>query len=584
MGGVRLSRENMLCTLGRFDIPIIQLQPPFTVDLLDSNLNLFGSAMSGKTTFLKTLINILHKQFDEHDEQIFILDFGGGLSDYRNMPLVSAYFDNSNEEYVKRVFKIMDNILKENIQALNGKNFREVSDQPLHTTFIIDNLNAFIDEPRYTSYHEKLSKLCRDGLSKGITITVTASETKGITSYLGSFKQKIALDMPADKYIEIFSGKADQIGNNPGHGFANVTIKPSGVTGTFRMNLPYEIQCFKAQDLDEIESRDKRNETLSFRSALGKKFGYNSDTGEYKKHVKKYLTFPKELTNSEYEKLKQIPHTKGHSVIPVSVGLDYVDFYPVTVDLGKSHIIAIYGKKEFGKTNLLKLLLNGLVSQKNNVRLVFFDDGRNQLSCLYDEYKNSRNCVLINKFDKKDLPLKDGTTISRKISPLQQFYIYLNENYIELDKRFLAGIYGVSENLKKEYENIPDCNAVETPFTAFVIQSKLIYLNTPDGKRFINSILPQLSAVAEERGFLFIFTDVQKICDSEQNSFFNNNISTAFLLDNIAEFAGERGQKTIFGNMDVKTLKEDYARCELGDGYFYDVEADKLSKLKFIKY
>lgn len=180
--------------------------------------------------------------------------------------------------------------------------------------------------------------------------------------------------------------------------------------------------------------------------------------------------------------------------------------------------------------------------------------------------------------------MKDGTTISRKISPLQQFYIYLNENYIELDKRFLAGIYGVSENLKKEYENIPDCNAVETPFTAFVIQSKLIYLNTPDGKRFINSILPQLSAVAEERGFLFIFTDVQKICDSEQNSFFNNNISTAFLLDNIAEFAGERGQKTIFGNMDVKTLKEDYARCELGDGYFYDVEADKLSKLKFIKY
>ena len=42
-----------------------------TVDLLDSNLILFGSAMSGKTTFLKTLINILHKQFDEHDEQIF---------------------------------------------------------------------------------------------------------------------------------------------------------------------------------------------------------------------------------------------------------------------------------------------------------------------------------------------------------------------------------------------------------------------------------------------------------------------------------------------------------------------------------
>lgn len=99
----------------------------------------------------------------------------------------------------------------------------------------------------------------------------------------------------------------------------------------------------------------------------------------------------------------------------------------------------------------------------------------------------------------------------------------------------------------------------------------------------MNVILPQLVAVSEEQGFCFIFSDVQKISDGEQNAFFNNIISTVFLLDNIAEFAGERGQKTIFGNMDVKALKEDYARCEKGDGYFYDVEADNLLKLKFIK-
>ena len=93
-----------------------------------------------------------------------------------------------------------------------------------------------------------------------------------------------------------------------------------------------------------------------------------------------------------------------------------------------------------------------------------------------------------------------------------------------------------------------------------------------------------MAAVAEEEGYAFIFSDVQKISDAEQNQFFNNVLSTAFLLDNIAEFAGERVQKTTFGNMDVKTLKEDYARCECGDGYFYDVEADNLQKLKFIKY
>ncbi|SHN02718.1 hypothetical protein SAMN02746066_04472 [Anaerosporobacter mobilis DSM 15930] len=141
----------------------------------------------------------------------------------------------------------------------------------------------------------------------------------------------------------------------------------------------------------------------------------------------------------------------------------------------------------------------------------------------------------------------------------------------------------VEFKLSKEFGKIPDCTIEQQPFTVFVIQSKLVYLNANENKFFMNSHLPQLAAIAEERGYLFVFTDLQKINDSEQNFFFNNAISFAFLLDNIAEFTGDRGQKTIFGSMDVKSLEEDYARCEKGDGYYYDVEADRLMKLRFIK-
>ena len=92
-----------------------------------------------------------------------------------------------------------------------------------------------------------------------------------------------------------------------------------------------------------------------------------------------------------------------------------------------------------------------------------------------------------------------------------------------------------------------------------------------------------MASVAEDNKYLFIFSDVQKINEGDSVSVFNNSIHTAFLLDNIAEFAGERGQKSVFGGMDSKTLKEDYARCELGDGYCYDIEADRLVKVKYIK-
>ena len=551
---------------------------------MDANIALFGAAMSGKTTFVKTLVHVLHKRYSEQEEQIFILDFGGALSEYGDFPLVSAYFDNSNEEYVKRVFKIMENLLKENIRLLAGKNYRDSDHQPVHTTFIIDNLNAFIDEPRYAAYGEKLAKLCRDGLSKGITIVTTAVETKGLGSMIGNFKQKIAFEMPPDKYLEIFNGKTGQIGNHPGHGFANVTVKPEGVTGTFRMNLPYEVQCMFPFAGEESQTDGTGDTEEAFLNRLKEKFSFSE--GQYACRVKKYQTFPKELTRDEYETL--LAHAAGTTAHPntaISVGLDYVDFNPVSVDPEKTHVVAIYGKKEFGKTNLLNLLLTDLLAQKPHARIVLFDDGRKQLSPAQVRLPAGADVFRFEGFEEKELTFRgEMPSKTKKLSPLQQFHVFLNEHYINLDKRFLAEIYGVSKEMSKEFNQIPDCKLEENPFTVFVIQSKLVYLNAQENKFFINRILPQLVAVAEEQGYLFIFSDVQKISDAEQNQFFNNVVSTAFLLDNIAEFAGERGQKTIFGSMDVKTLKEDYARCEKGDGYFYDVEADSLIKLKFIKF
>lgn len=629
-----MSMNKMLCTLGVFDIPIVQMQPRFVVDLLDSNTIVFGASMSGKSTFLKTLINILHKKYTEQTEQVFILDFGGALYEYRDLPLVAAYFDNSNEEYVKRVFKILENTLKDNVKKLNGKNFRDAEIQPIHTTFVVDNINAFLDEPRYAAYQEKFAKLCRDGLSKGITIVATAIETKGTSSFMGTFKQKIAFELPQDKYSEIFNGKVDQLDNNPGHGFANVTVRPDGVTGAFRMNQPYEVQCLLPYAKKQKGNMDT-DET--FIANVQKKFGYDGE--KYLKCVKKYQIFPKELTAESFEMLKQLPpadERKQEPELPVSVGLDYVDFYPVTMDMAKSHVIAIYGKKEYGKTNLLKTLLQGVVEQKKDARLVFLDDGRNQLKDIHESYKGIYDCVYYNGFAEESITLDAGRTaapkaqpapivpgpskapksplvaglpmmpnarpveparapepaesaaktaapetLTKKLSPLQRFYLYLNDNYIDVSRSCLGGMFGLDEMAQKRIPVRKDYG--DTPFTVFVIQSKLVYLNTKESGYFIEKILPRMVSVAEEQGYVFIFADVQKMSEMETNTVFNNTVHTAFLLDNIAEFAGERGQKTVFGNMDAKSLKEDYARCELGDGYCYDIEADRLLKVKFIK-
>ena len=57
----------------------------------------------------------------------------------------------------------------------------------------------------------------------------------------------------------------------------------------------------------------------------------------------------------------------------------------------------------------------------------------------------------------------------------------------------------------------------------------------------------------------------------------------AFLLNDIADFVENKGGKTAFGEFDAKEMKKEYAKCERGDGYFFDISRDVLIKMKFLK-
>lgn len=558
----------MICVLGHQDIPIKQEQPDFRVDLLQTNILLFGSPMSGKSNLIRLLTLILHKLYRETDEQIFILDFGGALADLETLPLVSAYFDNANEEYVKRVFKLMEDQLKSNISALKGKNYASCTErQPIHTTLFIDNVNAFLDEPRYTAYQEKLAKLCRDGLSKGITVVMTASSTKGLGSYMNNFKQKIALEMPAESYMDIFSNKVIPVGNNPGHGYANVTLPAEDTVGALPAQVPYELQLNLADDC-----ADER-----FQANLTRYFADRS--------VKKYRRFPEILTEAAAADFIDPADADLPDSIDVTVGLDYTECKPCRMHYESAGVIAIYGKKEFGKTNLLRRLLKNLLSNPQ-YRFVFFDDGREQLrSHLADEVCEEKRKVYFSEYATVPMKEKNGGIVNMKLSPLQQLVLYVHRHFIDLSKVRRVGNLVLNEifgtGLQIEPGAPEDYNRNDN--VVFVMQSKFLYVNSPAAKVYMEIILPNLAARAEEKNWIFIFSDIKNISDSEIREYFNYTIGTAFLLDNIAEFVNERGQKSVFGNMDTKSLKEEYASCELGDGYMYSVEKDELKKVKLIK-
>ncbi len=517
--------------IGIYDDPKNQRQELVKLDLLKSNIIVFGSAMSGKTTFIKNILINMHRKYTPETENIYIIDFSGSLMKYRDLSFVCACVDNSNEENIKRLFNKIENRLNANTKILGGINFREYikGNRPPHTTFIIENFNGFLADKRYEPYQEKLLKICREGLSKGITVMFTAVDnTGGVNQYISNFGQKIAFEMPNDKLIEIFGPKILKPMNLPGRGLININ------------NQVYEFQSFLPFKNEELEFDD-------FETGIKKNFSNSI--------ISKMICFDGELTIDNFEKFESNHQTiasvnqnakiNSGYINPATVGLDYYDMKPVIVDLFKTPSIAIFGKRQSGKTNLLWLLVESALDLKNenSLRFILLDDGRKQLNNFYDYLKE------------KEIE----TQLFTQISKLEEF-LYVEGYY---DTMWLTDEFVFKDN----------------PFTVFIIQNKAAYSNKAN--KLMREVFPGMLSESENK-WMFIFSDVKNITDAEMRNPFNDSVSIAFLLDNIGEFVGDRGSKTIFGGMDAKELKETYARIEQGDGYFYDIESDELVKLKLI--
>lgn len=524
----------MNLAIGQFDAPQIQKQPIFRLDPYRSNIAVFGTPMSGKTTFIKTLLVRIHENMDQvPGENIYLIDFGGNIGSYGKLRNVCACFDNSNEENIKRVFRTIEKRLAENTKQLDSKNYYSVVTKtpekaPTHIFLIIENINAFLADERYASYQDKLIRLCRDGLTKGLTVVITANETAGINRLLSNFGQKIAFEMPNDSYYDIFGTKVNKPMKIPGRGVVNID--------TACYDFPIDAACYEFQCFLPFPTKDDEDNLAKL----------ISQTAQYKnEHI--MAAFTEDLTWDNYasycaEDAHELP-SDNHVV----VGLDYYEHKPVTVNIAESRTIAIYGKRKFGKTNLLHLLLNGIKKSRPDAKYIYFDDGRKQLLPFF-------------------MP---GNS---QISNCAEYF-----TDVEMLKDYLAdsGYISIRKNPTAQLSVIQ-----ETPFTVFVMQSRMLFRGTGWGPSLLKSLV---TSDAKRQDFILIFSDVPNISEHDSQRIFNDNVEIAFLLDSIGDFLADKSDKTPFGAMDARELKAEYAKCSIGDGYVYDVEADELQKLKFIK-
>lgn len=545
----------MQLSMGIYDAPQKQQQKVFRLDLFKHHIAVFGSSMSGKTTFIKTLLVQLHPTPEEIPEKnIYIIDFSGNIGDYGSLKHVKACFNSSNEEYIKQVFNVLEKRLQQHARALKSEIYynrlvTQPRDCPEHLILIIENLNAFLTDERYAYYQDTFLRLCRDGLSKGLTVIATASDTSGMGKLMHYFGQKIVFEMPDDAYSDIFSTRVPLPQKKQGRGLVNIG---SDV---------YEFQAFLP--FPAINDREKLRALLDKCS--------NHDLPDV------ILPFPDILNEGNID--QYISHHDTDDELPakhlVTVGVDYEQRRKVSINWQEQRTIAIYGKRRFGKTNLLKILLSGLTKQipdTFDLEFVCFDDGRKSL---------------------QDIP--DWLNTSRQVTHKYINNIGAFKQYIEDQNGIDPAPHQKPADTKPDVDapplyanNSPVLNVKDQPvgkkFTVFVLQHKALF-SSADLRNVGQHYLPKMIANAEANNYMFIFPDTKRIADVEYAQVFNSSISVAFLLDNIGTFVEEQGSqhKSVFGEMNAKELKLEYAPCTLGDGFYYDIEADQLMKLRFIK-
>ena len=531
-----MEMDSKAIAIGQYDDPYEQKQPILCVNPYLDNIAVFGGPMSGKTTLIKTFLLGMYKRSSQKPLNfVYVIDFGNNIGDYSKLPNVCACFDGANEENIKRVFRVIDTLVDKNVRMLDGQSYNEClksnpDDAPVHITLIIENLNVFWEDDKYSIYHDILVRFCRDGLSKGLSVVVTLNDPTGLSRLLSNFRQKIAFEMPGDKYFEIFGTKVNKPISIPGRGIIN------------RKEHIYEFQCFLP-----FENTAEERKTLSAMDKIKKIY-----SKEYS-----LKAFPRSLNSSNYIEYMNGEDTETSG--GVIVGLDYYSHDPLFLDPYDHSVISIYGNKTFNRIKFLERVVVEMTKAYPDSKVVFLDDGRKELFEIYNnvQYENSDKNLYCKSLDE----VKD----------------YINsKGFNPVDQR--TDVPGSKYDIPKQDDRKP-------AMTIFVVQYMRLYSGAdPLSKNFIERMIPACITGTDQEKCCFIFSDVKKFSDTfVPNTVFNGYVSSAILLDDIVEHITNKSHSSVFSDMNSIELKKLYARCSDGDAYYYITEKDDLRKMKLIE-
>ena len=206
--------------VGLLDDPARQEQRPFTVSFSrGGHLAVAGSVVSGKSTFLQTLLYALVMKYPPGYISIYGLDFSSRMmTAFEKAPQVGGILCEGEEENAGRLFHMLEEMLSERRKLFRGGNYSQYVQ--VHgvilpaVLLVIDNISSF-REKTDDCYEKTLVRLSKEGEACGIYLAVT---TRGFgnselpAAAADNFRTVIGMQLPdAYAYADIFHARKAEL-------------------------------------------------------------------------------------------------------------------------------------------------------------------------------------------------------------------------------------------------------------------------------------------------------------------------------------------------------------------------------------
>lgn len=361
----------LMAYIGLYDDPVNRAQKPLILDFAENGHHaVCGTVMSGKSTFLQTLVYSMICRYSPDDVNIYGIDYGSKmLSCFEGAPHVGGIVYEEDKERLDKLLTMIVGMMEERKKLFEGGNYSQYIRVNGHVlpavVLVIDNFGALRNKTN-SMYDDFFLQLSKDGASYGIFLLMSASgfSSMEIPMRIGdNIRTSLTLEMQ-DKFSYADVLRVMKVNIEP-----EENVKGRGLVRLGESILEYQTALALRAD-DDFQ----RAEKIAHVAAEMK-------TAWKGKKARQIPEIPEDFRWEDFEAAEEVqPLLADISQLPI--GYNMKNVAPYSIDLCTNYCYLALGKARSGKTNFLKVLIRSAAKKKAQMVII---DYRSELQKLAEE-------------------------------------------------------------------------------------------------------------------------------------------------------------------------------------------------------